>query len=94
MAQITTSKQYTVNWRDILKGLLIAIVTPALATIEQSLEAGTLTFNWKLIGISSLSAGIAYLSKNFFTKSQTTISNQTPAELAQSDVAAAASKPK
>lgn len=72
MTQVT-SKQFTVNWLDIGKGLLLAILTPAVATIEQSLEAGKITFNWKLIAITSASAGLAYLVKNFFQPAKTII---------------------
>lgn len=69
----TTSKQFTVNLIDIGKGLLLAILTPAVATVEQSLEAGKVTFNWKLIAITSASAGLAYLMKNFFQPAKTII---------------------
>lgn len=90
MAQTSTSKQFTVNWRDLVKGLVVAIVTPILATVQQSVSAGTLTFNWSLIAISGISAGVAYLGKNFFTPSQTVITNQSPTERAQSEKDAAA----
>lgn len=80
MAQITVQKQYSLNLKDALKGLIIAIGTPVLATIEQSLEAGTLTFNWKLIGITALSATVMYLTKNYFSPTATVITKQTDAE--------------
>ena len=85
MAQVSTSKQFSVNWSDLLKGLIVAVVTPILATVQQSLSAGQLTFNWNLIAVSGISAGVAYLTKNFFTPKQTVITNQTPVEFAQSE---------
>ena len=54
--------------KDILRGLLIAILTPILVLIQQSIEAGNLVFEWKSLLISGVGGGLAYLIKNFFTK--------------------------
>jgi len=62
-----TSELYSLDLKDIAKGLIIAIGGAVVTTIQTSLQAGSLNFNWKLIGTVALSAGIAYLSKNFFT---------------------------
>jgi hypothetical protein len=80
MAQITVQKQYSLNLADGIKALILAVAAPVLATIEQSFEAGSLTFNWKLIAITAGSAAIAYLTKNYLTPTQTVLSNQTEAE--------------
>ncbi len=61
------STLFTLNLRDFLKGLIMAVVVPVLVTIQQSLAAGNIVFDWKTIGISSLAALIAYLLKNFLT---------------------------
>lgn len=58
----------SLNWIDIAKGLLMAILTPVVVVIQQSLESGIFVFDWKSIGLASLSGGVAYLVKNFFTK--------------------------
>lgn len=63
----TTSTQYSVNMKDILKGLLIAVITPVITIIYTSLQAGTITFNWKIIGMTALAAALAYIIKNFLT---------------------------
>lgn len=55
------------NFNDILKGLLMAVLTPVVVIVQQSLEAGVFVFDWKSIGIAALSGGVAYLVKNFFT---------------------------
>ena len=55
------------NLNDILKGLLMAVLTPVVVIIQQSLEAGVFVFDWKSIGLAALSGGVAYLVKNFFT---------------------------
>lgn len=61
------SKLYRLNWRDFANGLIMAILAPAVVTVQQTIENGTFTFDWKLIGISALSGGFAYLIKNLFT---------------------------
>lgn len=55
------------NFNDILKGLLMAILTPVVYVVQESLSLGILTFDWKAIGVSALAGGVAYLIKNFFT---------------------------
>lgn len=62
-----TSKFLSLNLADILKGLVIAILTPAIVIVQQSLEAGVLTFEWKSILTASIGGGLAYLLKNFLT---------------------------
>ncbi len=44
----------------------MAVLTPALFIVQQSLENGELTFDWKSIALASVSGGVAYLLKNFF----------------------------
>ena len=68
--QITTSKQWMLNYRDFLKGLLVAVIGAVLTTVQTSLDAGSLTFNWKTIATVGITAGVAYLVKNFATPSQ------------------------
>lgn len=62
-----TSNLFTLNLADFAKGLLMAILTPAMLIIQQSLDAGVLVFNWKTIGLGAIAGGFAYLVKNFFT---------------------------
>lgn len=65
------SKLFSVNMKDVAKALLIAVLTPVLIIIQQSISEGTLTFDWKHIGMAAVGGGVAYLAKNFFTPSQT-----------------------
>lgn len=62
-----TSKFLSLNLADVLKGLVVAILTPAIVIIQQSLESGVLTFEWKSIVTASIGGGLAYLLKNFLT---------------------------
>ena len=62
-----TSNLYTLDFKDLLKGLIVAIGSAVVTTIQTSLQSGSLDFNWQLIGTAALGAGIANLGKNFFT---------------------------
>jgi hypothetical protein len=66
MSNKVISKQFSLKWRDIVRGFILAVLTPALLIIQQSLEANSLTFNWHQIGMASIAGGLAYLVKNFF----------------------------
>lgn len=70
---ITTSKQFSINFQDIGKGLIVAIGTPILLIIQQSIAANSLTFNWKEIVMAGIGGLTTYLLKNFFTPAQTII---------------------
>lgn len=76
----TSSKQFSLNWKDAARGLLMAVVTPVLTTVYSSLQAGVLTINWKAIGIIGAGAGLAYLIKNFLSPQQTLISGLAPGD--------------
>jgi len=66
MAKKVVSKQGTLAWRDVVRGFIIAVLTPIILIVQQSVEAGLLTFNWHQIGMASIAGGLAYLVKNFF----------------------------
>lgn len=61
------SPLFSLNLKDVLKGLLMAILTPAIVVIEQSVNAGSLHFDWNSITLASIGGGLAYLLKNFLT---------------------------
>lgn len=45
----------------------MAVLTPAVFIIQQSVELGSLVFNWHEIGMAAIAGGIGYLIKNWFT---------------------------
>lgn len=57
------------SWLDIGKGVVMAILVPALLIVQQSLDKGELTFNWKAIAMAAVAGGVSYLIKNFATSS-------------------------
>lgn len=65
MTKKVISKQFSLKWRDVVRGFILAVLTPSLLIIQQSLEAGSLTFNWHQIGMAAVAGGGAYLIKNF-----------------------------
>jgi membrane protein implicated in regulation of membrane protease activity len=69
MNTLVTSKQFSLNINDFLKGLLMAVGTPVIAILISSLQSGSFNFDWKMIGTVALSSALVYLSKNFFTPS-------------------------
>lgn len=70
---MNNSNFLSLNWADLAKGFLMAVLTPVFVIVQQSLELGELTFNWKSIALSAVAGGVAYLVKNFFTPSTLTV---------------------
>lgn len=77
-----TSAQYSLNWLDVLKGAIIAVVMVVLTPIEEALRTGG-KVDWTVVGGAAASAFFAYLVKNFFTPAtvQKTISNSEVADV-------------
>jgi hypothetical protein len=69
----STSKQGSVNLKDVLNSLMAAVIAPVLPIVTESLHAGSLTFNWKSIGIAAALGFVGWLVKNFLQPSQTVI---------------------
>lgn len=63
------STLFSANTKDVLRGLIIAVLTPVFVIIQQSITAGSLVFDWKSIAIAAIGGFLAYLTKNFFTDS-------------------------
>lgn len=82
MANITAGRG-ALNMRDFLRGLLIAVITGPLTVIGSSIDAGHLTFNWKLIGGVALFSGLSYLIKNISTPSQVVITDKETVQAAK-----------
>lgn len=61
------TKLFDLGWRDFINGLIMAVLVPCVAIVQQSLDAGVLVFNWRTIGLAAISGAVGYLIKNFFT---------------------------
>ena len=60
------SKFLSLNWHDLKKGLLIAVLTPVLVELQSVFATGT--FGVDVIQLAAISASglVAYLLKNLF----------------------------
>lgn len=61
------SSFFTLNKIDFVKGLVIAILTSAITIIYNTVQTGTLVFDWKAIYTAAASAALAYILKNLLT---------------------------
>jgi len=53
----------------------VAMLSPVFTILMTSLNAGSLIFNWKVIGAVALGSGLSYITKNFFTPAQIVITD-------------------
>jgi len=74
---VTTSKRFTLDWTDLFKGLKVAVILPILTIIQQSIEKGSFSFDWKLIALTGIGGLVAYLIKNFFSPAEIVVKNPT-----------------
>lgn len=63
---MSDTPKYKLNKLDVLKGLLLAAISSVLFTLQDSIDAGALIFEWKKIGMAAVGGMAAYLIKNFF----------------------------
>lgn len=65
------SKFLTLNFKDILKGIIVAIFSAVITYLYTVIQTGDpLTIEtFKKVGMVALAALLGYLSKNFFTNS-------------------------
>lgn len=61
------SKIFQLNWNDALKGFVTAVAGAVVATIANSINQGNFQIGWTPIWHGALVAGVAYITKNFFT---------------------------
>lgn len=61
---------FKLNWRDLGKGLVVAVITAVLTYVYTALEAGDLTaIDWKVVGTTAIISAVGYLFKNLVTNS-------------------------
>lgn len=77
MEKLIEKKQFSLNLRDWLKGVYVAVVSPVLALILEQIGVGNFSFNWKELGVLAITTLAAYLLKNFFQPTKVVITNPT-----------------
>lgn len=60
------SDLYTLDWRDVGKGVLLAVVASILVFLQGSLANG-LTVDWAELLRVALASGLGYIMKNYLT---------------------------
>lgn len=63
------SSIFTLNKSDFLKGLIVAVLTAVITVAYNTVQTGTLSFDWKEISTAAASAALAYIMKNLLTNS-------------------------
>ena len=58
---------FELNWRDLIKGLILSVLTAVLTYIYQILQSGNLTIGWNQVALVSITALLGYLIKNLAT---------------------------
>ena len=59
-----------IDLNDLGKGLILAVLTSVLTIVYNTVQAGSSTFDWKLITTTAITTALGYLLKNFLTNSQ------------------------
>ncbi len=69
------SNLFSLNWKDVGKGFLVAGLTVIVTGVGTALNAGRFPTLQELgsLALAGLGAGVAYLLKNFFTNSNNQI---------------------
>lgn len=75
MTTVTTSKMYRLKAPDWLKSALMAAGSAVATALIQVLSTTPVVINYKQIAQVGVTAGLIYLTKNFFTPSKTIITN-------------------
>ena len=61
---------FSLNWKDLGKGLIVAVLGAVATIIQTSIADGNLHFDWVAMGKVALITALAYLTKNLFTNNK------------------------
>jgi hypothetical protein len=75
---VTTSGLGKLNWRDIIEGLKIAAILPALSIIYTSIENKSFNIDWTLVWQTAAFGAVGYLIKKITTPAQVIIKDVKP----------------
>jgi hypothetical protein len=64
------SDLFKLNLFDLLKGLIVSVFTAVLVMISDAIKLGSFSFDWVSIWQTAVTAGVAYLLKQFLTNNQ------------------------
>jgi hypothetical protein len=72
------SSLFTLNSKDWVKGLVVAVLTAIITVVYNTIQTGALLLDWKAISIAAISAALAYITKNLLTNSEDQILTKEP----------------
>ena len=72
------SSLLTLNSKDWIKGLVVAVITAIITVVYNTIQAGVLVLDWKAISVAGISAALAYITKNLLTNSQDQLLTKEP----------------
>lgn len=81
--KVITSEKYSLAWRDVLKSLVMTVITAVITSVYEAIqkEGDLANLNYKTIGVTALIAGFGYLIKNgIFEPPKTIVVSGTNAE--------------
>lgn len=71
METTKTSKQWLLDHKDFIKGLVVTVISAGLTAAYEAITTGGISYiHWGAVGGVALTSGIAYLLKNLGTSSQ------------------------
>ena len=65
------------DWKDILEGLKMAAIIPALTIIYTSIDAGSFDINWNLVWKTAILGAVGYIIKKITTPSKLVVTDAT-----------------
>ena len=60
----------SINLQDFFKGLIVAVLTAIVTVLYSTIESGAIVFNVKQLLVTSLSAALAYIIKNYLSNEE------------------------
>tara|TARA_R110000868_G_scaffold154729_1_gene380860 strand:- start:11299 stop:11538 length:240 start_codon:yes stop_codon:yes gene_type:complete len=72
------SSLLTLNSKDWIKGLVVAVLTAIITVVYNTIQTGALMLDWKAISIAAISAALAYITKNLLTNSNDQLLTKEP----------------
>lgn len=58
------NKLFELSKSDLVKGLVMAVLTPVVGYVLQILNSGSLELDWKKLGLLAITGLLSYLLKN------------------------------
>lgn len=78
---VTSSSQFALNWRDLVRGTIVAAIGAVVGILLGMLQAEDVVINLTKLWQGAAIAGLSYLAKNYFDPPKIVITNPTKNEV-------------